>query len=125
MLDFLRGLAAWRTRSEHSRKTNSRRNSSKNLRHSVKLSLEQLEDRLNPSVANISPAEQLMIELINRARANPLGEASRYGVDLNQGLTPGTISASAVSPLAPHQALVNSAGFHSDDMYARNFFSHV
>jgi hypothetical protein len=29
--------------------------------------------------------EQLMLELINAARANPLGEASRLGIDLNQG----------------------------------------
>ena len=33
--------------------------------------------------------EQLVIELINRARANPAAEAARLGIDLNEGLQPG------------------------------------
>ena len=30
--------------------------------------------------------DQYLIEMINRARANPSGEAARLGIDLNQGL---------------------------------------
>jgi hypothetical protein len=52
---------------------------------------------------NLTPEEQLMLELINRARANPVAEASRDGIDLNEGLAPGTISAAAKQPLAPTQ----------------------
>lgn len=36
----------------------------------------------------ISAAEQLLIELINRARLDPLAEAQRLGIDLNAGLAP-------------------------------------
>ena len=41
--------------------------------------------------------EQYFLELVNRARANPGGEAARLGIDLNQGLAAGTISATASS----------------------------
>src|SRR5262245_55336620 len=47
-----------------------------------------------------TPAEQLMLEVINRARANPTAEAARYSIDLNEGLAPGTISAAPKRPLA-------------------------
>ena len=30
--------------------------------------------------------EQLMLELVNRARLDPEGEAERYGIDLNENL---------------------------------------
>jgi hypothetical protein len=30
--------------------------------------------------------EQLFLELVNRARMDPLGEAARFGCDLNAGL---------------------------------------
>ena len=44
-----------------------------------------------PMAAN-TPQEQLMLELINRARMDPAGEAARQGISLNQGLAAGTIS---------------------------------
>lgn len=77
------------------------------------------------AAAMMTDQEQLLLELVNRARANPEAEAARYGVALNQGLDPGTISSTAKQPLAPHQILINIAGLHSQDMLDRDYFSHT
>lgn len=74
--------------------------------------------------------EQLLIELINQARSDPAGEAARLGsnLSLNSGTCDGerlSISATPKQPLAPHQALINAAGDHADDMLARDYFSHT
>ena len=69
--------------------------------------------------------EQLVLEFINRARANPAAEAARLEIDLNEGLQPGTLSASPKPPLAPHQTLINVAAAHSQDMIDRDFFAHI
>jgi hypothetical protein len=90
-----------------------------------RLRLEALEDRRVLAAIVMSPDEQLVLELINRARANPTAEAARLGIGLNDGLAPGTISPAAKQPLAPHQALVNAATAHSQDMIDRDFFDHV
>lgn len=66
-----------------------------------------------------------MLELVNRARANPSAEAARFGLDLNQGLAAGTITTQAKQPLAPHAALLLAARLHSDDMLDRDYFSHT
>lgn len=68
--------------------------------------------------------EQFMLELINRARANPLDEAARLGLDLNEGLPPGTISPEPKPPLAFHPLLITAARAHSDWMLAQDVFSH-
>lgn len=68
--------------------------------------------------------EQFMLELINRARAHPPDEAARLGLDLNEGLPPGTISPEPKPPLAFHPRLIASARAHSDWMLARDMFSH-
>ena len=60
-------------------------------------------------VINLTDQEQLLLELINRARTFPLAEAAYYGIDLNEGLAPGTISNSAKQPLAPNASLLQSA----------------
>ncbi len=44
--------------------------------------------------------EQYLLELINRGRLDPPAEAARYGIDLNQGLAPGTITTEPKQPLA-------------------------
>ena len=88
------------------------------------LTIESLEPRFLMSVS-MSPYDQLLLELINRARANPTAEAALYGIDLNQGLPAGTISAVAKQPLAPNQILINVAGAHSQDMLDNNYFSHT
>lgn len=72
-----------------------------------------------------SPLEQAMLELVNAARANPLGEAARLGIDLNQGLTPGTITTNAKPPLAFHPQLIAAARGHSDWMLLSGIFSHT
>lgn len=87
--------------------------------------IDSLEPRLLLTVVNMTDQEQLMLELVNRARANPAAEASRFGIDLNQGLTAGTITTQAKQPLAPHQSLVNAGRTHSDDMLDRDYFSHT
>jgi serralysin len=69
--------------------------------------------------------EQYLVELINRARANPTAEATRLGIDLNEGLTPGTITTAAKQPLAINPFLVDSARKHSQWMIDNDVFSHT
>lgn len=83
-----------------------------------------LEDRRLLTAVTFSDEEQLLLELVNRARANPGAEAARYGVGLNDGLTAGTITADPKQPLAPNQVLANAAAGHSVDMLNRDFFAH-
>jgi hypothetical protein len=68
--------------------------------------------------------EQLMLELVNRARANPAAEAARFGIDLNDSLPPGTISATPKPPLAFHPLLITAARGHSDWLLANDVFTH-
>lgn len=65
-----------------------------------------------------------MLELVNRARANPAAEAARLGLDLNEGLPPDTISPDPKPPLAFHPLLIAAARAHSDWMLAHDIFSH-
>lgn len=76
-------------------------------------------------MAQPSAYEQYFLELVNRARANPGAEASRLGIDLNQGLTAGAITNTAKQPLAMNQFLNDSAQAHSDWMLATDTFSHT
>ncbi|MBK5931774.1 CAP domain-containing protein [Halochromatium salexigens] len=69
--------------------------------------------------------EQFMLELINRARSQPLEEAARYGIDLNQGLDPGTLSGLSMQPVFSNSLLIDAAHTHSDWMLATNTFSHT
>ncbi len=69
---------------------------------------------------NISPASQLMIELINRARSDPGAEASRLGIDLNEGLAANTISDTEKQALAPNQDLVDAIAGHLDYLFAND-----
>jgi hypothetical protein len=73
----------------------------------------------------LSAAEQLLIEMINRARLDPLGEAARFGIDLNEGLAAGTLDGEARQVLAPNQLLHDAAEAHSDWMLATDTFSHT
>jgi hypothetical protein len=52
-------------------------------------SLEFLEPRQLLAATFPTAYEQYLVELINRGRANPTAEATRYGTDLNEGLNPG------------------------------------
>ena len=68
--------------------------------------------------------EQLLLELINRARLDPAGEAKRYGIDLNKDLAPGTITATPKQVLAFNPLLNDAADAHSQWMLNTDKFSH-
>lgn len=102
-----------------------KKNVAKAKRFSSPYRMECLEDRCVPAIVNLSVYDQLLIELVNRARANPALEAAMYGVGLNDGVVNGPITATPKQPLAPHQALVNSAQSHALDMLANDYFGHV
>jgi len=57
--------------------------------------------------------EQYMLELINRARANPNAEAQRQGIGLNDSLASGTISSSAKQALVFDFNLIDASRAHS------------
>lgn len=76
-------------------------------------------------MAQLSAYEQYMLELINRARLDPAAEAKRAGIDLNAGLSPGTISTASKQPLAGNDALANAAAAHSQWMLDTDTFSHT
>ncbi|NBZ87959.1 CAP domain-containing protein [Stagnihabitans tardus] len=69
--------------------------------------------------------EQYLLELINRARLDPLGEAKRQGIDLNQGLAAGTLNGTAKQVLAGNDALDAAAALHSVWMLQTDIFSHT
>lgn len=69
--------------------------------------------------------EQYMLELINRARLNPLGEANLFEIDLNAGLVANTISDAAKQPLAFNLLLNDSTQSHSQWMLDTDTFSHT
>ncbi len=70
--------------------------------------------------------EQLFLELINRARLDPLAEAARHGLsDLNAGLTAGTINSAQKQVLTFNEFLNDSADGHSAWMLAVDVFSHT
>jgi Ca2+-binding RTX toxin-like protein len=73
----------------------------------------------------ISAQEQLVIELLNRARLDPQGEAARYGISLNDGITSGTLSSAPKAPLAWNADLGEAAAVHSEWMLATDTFSHT
>ena len=73
----------------------------------------------------LSAAEQLLIEMINRMRLDPLGEADRFGINLNEGLEPGTLDGSARQVLAPNELLNNAAEGHAVWMLEEDRFSHT
>ncbi len=67
-----------------------------------------------------SVSEQLMIELINRARMDPLAEAARQGIALDQGLATGAITGAAKQVLAPNAALQQAADAHFEHLVQRS-----
>lgn len=75
-------------------------------------------------MADLTPQEQLMLELINRARMDSAGEAKRYHISLNEGLAKGTISSAARQVLAGNDDLAVAAAKHSKWMLANDTFSH-
>ncbi|HYG77380.1 MAG TPA: fibronectin type III domain-containing protein [Planctomycetota bacterium] len=73
-----------------------------------------------------SPEEQYVLEIINRARANPEAEGTRLGIDIREGLTAQEAANVGVRPpLAMNKALLTAARNHSADMWQRSFFAHT
>lgn len=68
--------------------------------------------------------EQYILELINRARSNPVAEGTRLGININEGLNPAR-TVVARPPLAMNKTLLGTARAHSNDMFNRNFFAHT
>ena len=71
-----------------------------------------------------SAQEQLILELVNRARLDPAAEAVRLGISLNEGLAAGTISNASKQPLAGNAALLAAARGHSQHMINVDQFAH-
>lgn len=91
------------------------------------LHIEALELRELLTV-DMTAEEQLFIELVNRARADPLAEVQRNPDvdDLNEEVDEDDeISPDPKQPLAPHQSLTDAMGGHAIDMLRRDFFGHV
>jgi Ca2+-binding RTX toxin-like protein len=76
-------------------------------------------------MAELTAQEQYLLELVNRARLDPVGEAARYGIGLNDGLASGTISADSKQPLASNQYLATAAQNHSQWMLDTDSFDHT
>jgi Ca2+-binding RTX toxin-like protein len=76
-------------------------------------------------MADMSAQEQLMLELTNRARMDPAGEAKRFGIALNEGVASGdTISSAPKQILAGNDDIAQAADAHSAWMLAHDVFSH-
>jgi Ca2+-binding RTX toxin-like protein len=76
-------------------------------------------------VANQSAVEQAILEMINRARLDPAGEAARFGIGLNEGVPAGnTISTTSKQPLAMNDQLLAAARGHSQSMIDNDYFAH-
>ena len=89
-------------------------------------SFDSLEPRLLLAAALPTNDDQYLLELINRARANPSAEAARYGIALNEGVSSGnTISTDAKQPLAFNLFLIDAAQKHSQWMLDTDTFSHT
>lgn len=69
--------------------------------------------------------EVLVVELVNRARANPDAEATRLGIGLNDGITGTPITNTPKPPLAHNLLLIESSRLHSQWMLDADIFSHT
>jgi streptogramin lyase/uncharacterized protein YkwD len=87
--------------------------------------VESLEQRTVPDAVPLNNFEQYFLELTNRARQDPAGEAARLGIDLNEGLPAGTITTAVKQPLAPNAALLSAIRGHIQDMLTHQFFDHT
>ena len=76
-------------------------------------------------MTEVTAREQMILELINRARLDPAGEAARFGIDLNKDLAAGTITAGPKQVLALNPFLNAAADAHSLWMLNQDIFSHT
>jgi uncharacterized protein YkwD len=82
-----------------------------------RLALEQLEARCVMSGVQPSAVEQLFLEQLNDARANPAAYGASIGLSAIANVAP-------AAPLAWDARLIQAAQLHSQDMNAKNYFSH-
>jgi Ca2+-binding RTX toxin-like protein len=76
-------------------------------------------------MADMTAQEQLMLELTNRARMNPTGEAKRFGIALNEGVSSDDkISTAPKQILAGNDDIAQAADKHSAWMLTHDTFSH-
>ena len=68
--------------------------------------------------------EVLVIELINRARFDPEAEATRYGIDLNDGISGTQITKTRKPPVTVNPLLTDAARVHSQWMLDNDIFAH-
>ena len=87
------------------------------------VSIERLEKRI--ALTNVTAYEEYFLALINRARQDPVAEATRLGTTLNEGLPAGTLAPGARQPLALNDNLQASIEGHIADELANNYFSHT
>jgi uncharacterized protein YkwD len=72
-----------------------------------------------------TPDEQMVLEMINRARKDPEAEGKRLGIDIKEGLPSQKRSlVRPRPPLALNKVLLAVARLHSADMYENSYFSH-
>jgi len=83
----------------------------------ARLTVAELEPREVPATAPPTAAEQVFLERLNDARANPAAYGASIGVDLSY-IPP-------AAPLALDPRLVAAALGHSQDMNARGYFGHT
>ncbi len=76
------------------------------------------------SYGDPSALEQAQLELINRARANPLKEAKRLGIDLFEGVATTQMSSNPAQPLSFNAQLLDTARTHSLEMLQQSYFEH-
>jgi hypothetical protein len=72
--------------------------------------------------------EQYVLEIINRARANPTAEGTRLGIDITQNYPttdPALSPVGARPPLALNARLREAARKHCEAMYTNAFFAHT
>jgi hypothetical protein len=86
-------------------------------RHALRLA-EPLEPRLLFSAAVPTNDDQLFIELLNRARANPNQFVTDFGLAVSLADVPAT------APLAVNPFLTDSAEFHAHEMADHNYLDH-
>jgi hypothetical protein len=79
--------------------------------------LEALEPRLPLAGFQPSAVEQLFLERLNDARANPAAYGASIGFNLS--------GVAAAPPLAFNRQLIQAARLHSLDMFNRHYFDHV
>jgi hypothetical protein len=79
--------------------------------------VEELEPRRLLAGFQPTAVEQLFLELLNDARANPAAYGATIGLDLS-GVSP-------AQPLAFNPLLIQAARLHAQDMSARSYFGHT